>query len=935
MNKFSIAIYSIAVAAASAASLPVGFQPNAGRFDPRVSFVAQGSEYGVSLEPGSVRFLLTSRNHKTGAVTMRFPGSHAPQALADGPPLGRANYFIGKDPARWARNLDQYPRVRYRNLYDGIDLALYENAGRLEHDFIVQPGADPSAVALSFSGRAPLRLTRDGALLIHTARGDLRFEPPALYQRIEGKRISVEGRYRLDSAARIVRFDVGPYDRRHELVIDPTVVFTASLTGSGVQTGLTVASDAQGNMYLAGVTTSMDLQLLNPTQKTFGGGIGDCFVAKWDATGNLIYATYLGGSSQEQPQKILVDAQGNAVVLGSTHSADFPSINPLPSGGYGPPGADPLSGKAITFIAKLDPTGSQLVYSTLLWSNNLQTYDSTGMALDSAGNAYITGFDVLQAAPAVSSPRMTATPGAYKSPALAIGSNHAWVAKLSPSGALMWDAVIGGSGQEQASGIGVDSSGAVYVAGFTGSKDFPVTSNNGVQQTLTSKMAGNAFLVVLNSSGSQLVYGTYFGGSGTDIASAVAVMPRVGVAIAGRTTSTDLPVTSNADQKDLGGKTIAGFYAVLNPPGLTIPVPQADVGLSPLGIGPAPGPIGLISYLNDPVVAIEVAILRAIVGDGLFFLEAPSGSSRLSWVFARNLDASASSKSFMITPPNGTFAATPALGNVAGLSLLTAGLYSAGTSVPTGREPHPADATIGAPASGLRISYLAVVNAASFATSSVSPGEIVTIFGDNLGPSSITTAQLDSTGQKLSTSVAGSQVFFDGDAAPIVYTSAGQMSVIVPYSAQGKTSVSVRAYNNGSLQRLGTLNVAASAPGIFTVNGKQAAALNQDNSYNSASNPAARGSTVVLFATGEGQTNPPGADGQLATSVYPKPVLPVSVTIGGQPANVAYYGAAPGLTAGLLQLNVVVPQNIPAGDAAVVLTVGDAGSQSGVTIAVN
>ena len=466
--------------------------------------------------------------------------------------------------------------------------------------------------------------------------------------------------------------------------------------------------------------------------------------------------------------------------------------------------------------------------------------------------------------------------------------------------------------------------------------DFPVTSNNGVQQTLKSKAAGNAFLAVLNPAGSQLVYGTYFGGSGTDIGSAVAVMPGVGVAIAGRTTSPDLPVTSDANQKTLGGKTTAGFYAVLNPPGVTIASAAAYNGIRPLGSAATP-PIESASYGADPIVGITVTIIKALTGSAYLVLleENPSLAIFLSYIFGIKFDEIDPSNSFVITPPNGTVAVTPALGSTEGLSLLTAGLYSASTTVPTAREPRLLDATIGAAAIGLRISYLAVVNAASFATSAVSPGEIVTIFGDNLGPSTLTTAQLDSTGQKLSTSVAGTQVLFDNDPAPIVYTSAGQVSVIVPYSTQGKTSVSVSAYNNSSLQKLGTVNVADSAPGIFTADGKQAAALNQDNSYNSASNPAARGSTVVLFATGEGQTNPPGVDGQIATSVYPKPVLPVSVTIGGQPANVAYYGAAPGLTAGLLQLNVVVPQNIPAGDAAVVLTVGSASSQSGVTIAVN
>ena len=944
MNPRAIAFFASA-AAVFAAGLPAGFQPNSGRFDRRISFVAQGSEYGVSLEPGAIRFLLTGKDRRTGAVVLRFPGSRAVEAAADGPSLGQVNYLIGSDPEHWIWNLQEYARVRYPDLYRGIDLAIYDNGGRLEHDFIVKPGAEPAAIALAFTGAKGLRLGRDGALLIRTLGGELRFEPPALYQEIDGKKLPVDGRYNLDPSRRTVRFDVGAYDRTRELVIDPTVVFTVNLTGSGVQTGEAVASDAQGNLYIAGVTTSPDLQLLNPVQTAYGGGDSDCFVAKWDSTGNLIYVTYLGGSHQEQPQQILVDAEGNVVVLGSTHSSDFPSVNPLPSGGYSPPGPDTLNGKAITFIAKLDPTGSKLVYSTLLWSNNAQAYNATGMALDRAGNAYVTGFDVLAATGAVGSPRLAPTAGAYKSPNLAAGFNHVWVAKLSPSGALLWDAVIGGSNQEQASGVDVDSAGNVYIAGFTGSKDFPVTPNNGVQQSLTSKQAGNAFLAVLNPAGSQLVYATYFGGSGTDIGNAVAVIPGEGVAIGGLTTSPDLPVTSDAFQTTLQNMP-GGFYAVINPPGLTIPASDTISGRGTVHTQAGASSPGLVNvtYLTSP--AVRMVNYSTNTKARIFYefiVTVDTGGNVTSVVEREHIDYQDGKPPIVVThqfkPVQGTknIAAYLARFQVGEIFVDVTGSFPATTPLPQGkvRVPHPLD-TLGVQAIGLRlVEGLAITNAASFATTAISPGEIVTIFGNNLGPSTLTSAQLDSTGQKLSTSVAGTQVFFDTDPAPIVYTSAGQVSVIVPYSVQGKTSVSVLPYFNGTLQDAAAINVAPTAPGIFTADGKQAAALNQDGGYNSPSSPAPRGSTVVLFATGEGQTNPPGIDGQLAISTLPQPVPPVSVTIGGQPATVAYYGAAPGLTAGLMQLNVVVPQNISAGAAAVILTVGTVTSQAGVTIAVN
>jgi uncharacterized protein (TIGR03437 family) len=489
----------------------------------------------------------------------------------------------------------------------------------------------------------------------------------------------------------------------------------------------------------------------------------------------------------------------------------------------------------------------------------------------------------------------------------------------------------------------VDSSGSVYVVGSTSSTDFPVTANNGVQQTLTSKSGGNAFLAVLNPAGSQLVYGTYFGGSGTDVANTVAVIPGTGVAMGGLTTSSDLPVTPDATQTTLVNKP-GGFYAELNPPGLSVPGAHVSSETKDARRLDQTGGFFTATFEEDIPAFIwdhdsEYNFTLRIIGN----IDSTSGKIRqirkhLHVVLRTGAELFTESG---LTVPDGVYnisVVNPALTPGSGPLIQMTGTFPANTAIAQGRQQaHLLDATLGAPAIGLVLGYPpAVVNAASFAPpSTVSPGEIVTIFGENLGPSTLTTAQLDSTGQELSTLVAGTQVFFDADPAPIVYTSAGQVSVIVPYGVQGKTSVHVIPIYNGALQDTAALNIAPSAPGIFTADGKQAAALNQDGSYNSAANPAARGSTVVLFATGEGQTTPAGIDGQLAISTYPKPVLAVSVTIGGQPATLAYFGAAPDETAGLLQLNVVVPQNIQPGNAAVVLTVGGASSQSGVTIAVN
>lgn len=237
----------------------------------------------------------------------------------------------------------------------------------------------------------------------------------------------------------------------------------------------------------------------------------------------------------------------------------------------------------------------------------------------------------------------------------------------------------------------------------------------------------------------------------------------------------------------------------------------------------------------------------------------------------------------------------------------------------------------------VQVTSAGVVNGGSLANGPVAPGEIVTIFGDGLGPDAGAGLQLTPDQQALTTSLAGVSVLFDGNPAPMIYASRTQISVIVPYSVDQQTSTQMQVDYQGYRSSAVTLNVAASAPGLFTLDSSgagQGAILNQNARVNSAANPAAKNSVVVLFATGEGQTIPAGTDGMLARAPLPKPLLPVSVQIGGRDATVLYAGAAPGLPAGVLQVNVRVPAQTATGAQPVVLTIGSAQSQAGVTVAV-
>jgi uncharacterized protein (TIGR03437 family) len=231
-----------------------------------------------------------------------------------------------------------------------------------------------------------------------------------------------------------------------------------------------------------------------------------------------------------------------------------------------------------------------------------------------------------------------------------------------------------------------------------------------------------------------------------------------------------------------------------------------------------------------------------------------------------------------------------------------------------------------------------IVNAASFTGGAISPGEILTLFGANMGPSRGFIYQIDSTG-KIAGYSAGTRVLFDGLAAPVLYTQENQVSVIAPFAIDGKSQVNIQVEYLGQPSLAISAPVAVTTPGIFTAaqngTGQGAILLSDGHTANDPTHPAARGSIVSIFATGAGQTNPTGVDGQFAPSPAPSPAQPVSVQIGGQDAEVVYAGGSPGSVEGLVQINVVVPQGIPSGNVPVSISIGKGQSQAGVTLAVN
>jgi hypothetical protein len=543
--------------------VPLGFEANRGQTESTVDFIARGAGYALFLKPSEAVFVLrdeaaassidesrrvlnpqsdlgipqsASPQARPGAqqskvLRMRLVGARASASAAGENELeGRANYLLGKDPAGWRTNVATYGRVRYAEVYPGVDLVYYGNQRQLEYDFRVAPGADPRAVALEFKGADRVEVNDEGELLLKVGGQTVRQPRPVVYQEAAGARREVAGGYAVGRDGR-VRFALGDYDPALPLVIDPVIVYSTFLGGSLGDTAWSVAVDSSGSVYLAGFTISTNFPTVNPIQAAHAGVVGsqDAFVAKLNAAGNaLVYSTYLGGDGNEQARAIAVDSAGNACVAGFTNATNFPLANAIQST-LGPNGQD-------TFVAKLNPTGNAFVYSTYLGGDGALEF-AEGIAVDSAGNVYVTG-----------DTNSTDFPTANALQATRAGGVDAFLTKFNPAGtALVYSTYLGGStgvASEIGRGVAVDSAGNAYVVGSTDATDFPTVNP---VQAANAGGSTDGFVAKVNAAGSALVYSTYLGGSAQDDVSAVAVDSAGQAHVTGVTFSTNFP-TANAFQ---------------------------------------------------------------------------------------------------------------------------------------------------------------------------------------------------------------------------------------------------------------------------------------------------------------------------------------------------------------------------------------------------
>ncbi len=646
--------------------LPISFEPNRGQADPEAQFVARGAGYYLTLGRSGSRILLRN-NCASADVHMGLTGANRrADVIGDRALPGHSSYFHGNDSSKWITNLPNYGQVTARGVYPGIDMVYYGNQAQLEYDFVVAPQADPTRIRIHFDGVKSLTAAPSGDLILNTAAGDLLEHKPVVYQNIAGTRRMIEAGFHI-TGAHDITFKLGKYDRSQPLVIDPVLVYSSFLGGRDLDAVNSVAADSSGNMYLtgttfstpkgdadvmirkisadgsaflyiadlggadndygngiavdvngfaavAGRTASLDFPVVSAFQSknygvnnayilrldpagttlifsTYLGGndddrayavaldrqgsvyltgvsfsndfptndgafqrnnLGgaDAFVAKFASDGSAIYSTLIGGKSDDRANAIAVDASGNASIVGETFSDSFPQANA--------PFQHSRHGGLEAFVTEVNADGSQLVFSTFMGGAGDDS--ASGVAIDLSGNIYVAGsttgdngFDI---------------PNRSFNTSYNGGSSDIFVSKFSANGqSLLWTTFLGSHGGDYGDAVSVDANGNVYVAGNTDSNQYPVT-----RDAFQGNRGGgvDGVLSVLDTNGQNLLYSTFYGGSGDDDAVSVAVNQFFEVFLAGQTASGDFPVVG-ALQRLAGGGPSDGFFAKFSFAGASVP----------------------------------------------------------------------------------------------------------------------------------------------------------------------------------------------------------------------------------------------------------------------------------------------------------------------------------------------------------------------------
>jgi hypothetical protein len=517
--------------------LPLSFEENRGQISAPYAYFTHYEGLHAGFLPNRADLLVPESKGKYRKLSIRLlRGSASPVGVDQ--QAGRSNYLRGANASRWVRGAANYKKIEYPDLYPGISLLFYGNGNRLEHDFRIEPGANPSQIAFQIDGAKRIALSSEGDLNIYVGGCALTLQKPTAYQYVSGERKEVDAGFLLANDG-TVSFRIGNYSAASRLIIDPVFVFSTYLGGSGSDAIAAVATDSEGYIYVTGTTSSVDFPTANAEQPQLNGA-QNLFVTKLDPTGaKLIYSTYLGGSDSQgadQSSAIVIDGNGNAIIAGITSSRDFPFAGAIQSPNC------PFNASCY-FLASISPDGSHLNYAGEIGGEAADLGSDGLIALDSSADVYLAGN--------TSSPNFPITPGTLSSSVPGYPYSTLFVLKVDPTGRLLYSTVITGnsvSGAFVPSGIAVDATGQATVVG-TASSGLSTTGNV-IQPTFPNSSASTAtagFILQLNATASKMNYSSYL--PGTDGAGGFAVDPKGDIYIAGATAETNLPVSANAYER--------------------------------------------------------------------------------------------------------------------------------------------------------------------------------------------------------------------------------------------------------------------------------------------------------------------------------------------------------------------------------------------------
>jgi hypothetical protein len=602
--------------------LPLAFETNVGQAAPDTDYLALSGAMRAELSARWMRLSLPQANGRSQQLSIRLAGartnapSHAEDRLG-----GESNYLLGDKIPAWHQHVQRYGRVTYEEVYPGIDLTYYGNGSQVEHDYIVRPGATPSSIRLELDGARKVDLTYSGDLRISLDESEITLRHPHAYQMIGGERREVPAQFVLADGA--VSFHLGGYDRTQPLVIDPVLDYSTFLGNASVSvTG--VAVDASGDTYITGEAPVAFPAIANPAMCNScvtGTNKLAVFVTKLNPAGTaVIYSTFLGGSvdpyngpSTDQSTAVTVDTNGDAIVVGSADSADFPLKNPISSAA-----ANFSNG----FVLSLTPDGSSLNFSSRLGGGSTVSQSDMvypeSVTTDTTGNVYVAGLS--------ESTSLPVTPGALHAFSPSYGDTGAFLLKLSPTGSLGYAAIVGeigsASGSTGPTGLAVDGTGIVYMAGTAGTSlntgAIPWPTTPGAYQTNLISPSENApFVTRVSADGSTIMSSTLVGSGSV---SSMSVTPTHDVLIAGGA-GYNFPVTpdaysSNTSTSVNGSPTLGalGFFAKVSEDGTQLLYSSAfgpnfslitisGIGQDPSGnvwlAGTTKGPLPLVNSLQS------------------------------------------------------------------------------------------------------------------------------------------------------------------------------------------------------------------------------------------------------------------------------------------------------------------------------------------------